>query len=155
MAKIVEEENYLGAVDSYNVKIEKDPFYADEYKLTSVYFNALQAFFKFTSNLHSNCKESMITKVEKHIEKKIISLQEKLTKQEGILSIEESVEANVWAHDVLGHRFSLDELNKKGEDFRNYLIVVELTVKKIKSVIDPTKIIGDISVADTFIFGQK
>ena len=153
--RVLEVENDAGAVDNYEVKIEKDPLYADEYKLTSVYFNALQAFFKFTSNLHSNCKESTINKVEKHIEKKIINLQEKLTKQEGVQNIEEIVQVKVWAHDILGHRHSLEDLHASAEDFRNYLIVVEVSVKNIRSVVDPSKVIGNICVADSFVFGQK
>lgn len=153
--KIIPVENFAGYVDSYDVKADKDPFYADEYKLTSIYLKTLQSYFRFTAALHQNCKENVIAKVEKSIEKKILTLEEKLTKQENLTSVKESVEVIVLAYDILGRVHTLEELLQKGEDFRMYLIVVKILVKNIHSVVDPSKIIGTISISDSFLFGQK
>ena len=148
-------ENFAGYVDAYEAKAEKDPFYADEYKLTSIYLKTLQSYYRFTAGLHQNCKENVISKVEKAIEKKILTLEEKLTKQENLGSVKESVEVTVSAYDILGGHHTLEELLKNGEDFRMYLIVVKILVKNIHSVVDPTKMIGTISISDSFLFGQK
>ncbi len=155
LVRIIPVENFAGAVDAYDSQVEKDPHFADEYKLTSIYMKALQSYFKFVSNLHANCKESTISKVEKSIEKKILALEEKLTKQEGLGNVKESVEVQVYAHDILGSKHTLEQLVQRGEDFRMYLIVVKILVKNIHSVIDTSKIIGNISISDSFIFGQK
>jgi hypothetical protein len=152
---MVEVENDAGAVDNYDSKIERDAYYPDEYKLTSIYLKALQSYFKFTSTLHQSCKESTIAKVEKAVEKKILALEEKLTKTEGLEGVKESVQVKVQAYNVLGIRFGLDELVTKGEDYRNYLIVVRLSVDNIQSVIEPGKSLGSIVIADTFVFSHK
>lgn len=154
-AKVVPVENFAGYVDSYEATIEKDPFYADEYKLTSIYLKTLQSYYKFTANLHQNCKDNVISKVEKAIEKKILTLEEKLTKQENLSSVKESVEVKIQAYDILGTPFTLQELQERGEDFRTYLIVVKILVNNIHSVIDPSKVIGTICISDSFLFGQK
>lgn len=154
-AKVVPVENFSGYVDSYEATIEKDPFYADEYKLTSIYLKTLQSYYKFTSNLHQNCKENVISKVEKAIEKKILALEEKLTKKENLTVVNESVEVQVSAYDMMGVSHTLHDIQESGEDFRAYLIVVKILVKNIHSVIDPSKVIGTISISDSFLFGQK
>jgi membrane-associated HD superfamily phosphohydrolase len=152
---VVPIENEADIVTSYQVKAEKVPHYPDEYKLTSIYLKTLQTYFKFTSNLHNNCRENVIAKVQQSIEKKILTLEEKLTKQNNLSEISEKVSIEIIAYNLLGRAFTLDELTKQGEDFRSFLIVVRISVDNIMSVVEKGAKIGAIVISDTFLFGQK
>lgn len=165
--KVIPIENFADQVTDYDIKLERDPLYADGYKLVSIYLKMLQSYFKFTSNLVANTRPGVLARLAKSIEKKILSLEEKLAKvapnsSEGAepegtpaQQLSEKVSIEVWAIDILGERYSLDDLANKGLDFRNYMLVPTIRVTGITSVLQPNKIMGSVSVSDTFVFAQK
>lgn len=163
--KVIPLENFADQITDYDIKLEKDPLFADGYKLVMIYLKMLHSYYKFTANLVANTRPGVLAKVAKSIEKKILTLEEKLSKvtptteaggeDSQTNQMTEKVVVEVWAIDILGDRYPLEYLTTKGQDFRNYMLVPTIKVLDIKSVLHPNKVMGSVVVSDTFVFAQK
>jgi hypothetical protein len=103
--------NFAGYVSSYLLGEKKDPLFADEYKLTSIYFKILQTYFKLTKSLKSITKAEIVEKARLAMLNKIYQLNQKLHKfsqEESATKSTEKVVIDVKFYTLLGQEVELN-----------------------------------------------
>lgn len=145
---------------SYDIKSIKDSEFTDEFKLTNIYCKVLQTYMKFTSTLAKNITSGGRERLKQVIEKKIIDLNNKLTKLNNT-TMKEKVVVDIKFYTTLGKEFDITEMdftsskeNQLKARLDNYIVVVRVAVHDIMSVTTENNL-GAIVLADTFMFERK
>lgn len=149
--KIIPVENFAGYVTSYDLSVEKDTMFLDEYKLTSCYLKALQTYLRLTKNLRVNLKKATIEKAKEAILNRIKGLNAKLNKKHKGETNEE-IEISIKCYDLFGKE--LDFYENEEINLNKYLVVLRVEVSNIQSVVNPAELIGSLVISDTFLFSD-